>query len=103
MTRSFVLTPSASRDIDGILEYVLEHSGPTRALQVHRKLYEGLSKIGAQPKLLGHVRDDLADESLRVFAVFSYLVIYRPDTKPVQVLRVIHGARDVPRAYEEDA
>jgi len=55
--------------------------------------------VGAQPGI-GHVRDDLADESLRVWAVFSYLIIYRTDTKPVQIIRVIHGARDVPSAIE---
>jgi toxin ParE1/3/4 len=103
MTRSFLLTPSASRDVDGILEYVLEHNGPNRALLVHCKLYEGFSKVGAQPAFLGHQRDDLADESLRVVKVFSYLIIFRPDMKPVQIIRVIHGARDLPRAFEEDA
>lgn len=46
MTHSFVLTPAASRDIDGILNYVFEHSGPNRAMQVHRRLYEALVKIG---------------------------------------------------------
>jgi antitoxin ParD1/3/4/toxin ParE1/3/4 len=98
---SFVLTPSASRDIDGILEYVLEHSGANRALRVQQRLYQGLSKVADQPGL-GHLRHDLSDESLRVFKVFSYLIIYRPDTSPVQILRVIHGARDVPRAFQED-
>ena len=102
MTRSFVLTPSAVRDIDGILAYVLEHGGPGQALYVHGALYSGLAKLAAEPSLFGHIRDDLADESLRVFAVFSYLIIYRPDTKPVQIIRVIHGARDVPTALEED-
>jgi plasmid stabilization system protein ParE len=101
MTRSFALTPSATRDIDAILEYVLEHGGASAALHVHKRLYESLSKVGAQPGLLGHVREDLADESLRVFSVFSYLIIYRPETSPVQILRIIHGARDVPRALEE--
>ena len=102
MTGSFILTPSASRDIDGILEYVLEHSGPRRALHVHTRLYECFLKVGSQPGL-GHLRDDLDDESLRVLTVFSFLVIYRPQTKPVQILRVIHGARDVPMAVEEGA
>ncbi len=101
MTRSFVLTPSASRDIDGILEYIIEQSGANRALGVYRKLCEGFSRIAEQPRV-GHVRDDLADESLRVFKVFSYLIIYRPDTKPIQIIRVIHGARDLPRAIEDD-
>lgn len=103
MSRSFILTSSASRDIDNIIEYVLEHSGPNRALYVHSKLYDGLSKIGTQPNAMGHIRNDLADESLRVFSVFSYLIIYRPETKPVEIIRVIHGARDVARAFEEDA
>lgn len=101
MTGPFILTPSAARDLDEILEYVLEQGGPNAALHVHERLYEGFSKVGAQPGI-GHVRDDLADESLRVWAVFSYLIIYRPETKPVQIIRVIHGARDVPRAVQEE-
>ena len=103
MTGSFTLTPSTSRDIDGILEYVLEQSGPNRALDVHRKLNNGLSRIAAQPGLLGHIRDDLAFESLRVCLVFPFFIIYQPETKPVQIIGVIHGARDVPNAFEEDA
>ncbi len=103
MTCTFLVTPSASHDVDDILEYVLEHSGPNRALHVYKKLYEGFSKVGEQPKLLGHKRDDLADESLRVFKVFSHLVIFRPDTVPVQIIRVIHGARDLRRLMPENA
>jgi plasmid stabilization system protein ParE len=29
--------------------------------------------------------------------VYSYLIIYRPDKKPLEVLRVLHGNRDVTR------
>ena len=102
MTGPFILTPSAVRDLDEILEYVLEHGGANPALHVHNRLYEGFSKVAAQPGI-GHVRDDLADESLRVWAILSYLIIYSPETKPLQILRVIHGARDVPKAIEDDA
>jgi plasmid stabilization system protein ParE len=38
MSRRFILTPSAARDIDEILEYVLESSGASRALHVHQRL-----------------------------------------------------------------
>lgn len=99
MTGPFILTPSAARDLDEILEYVLEHGGATPALHVHACLHEGFSKVGAEPGI-GHIRDDLADELLRVWVVFSYLIIYRPDTQPVQIIRVLHGARDVPRVVE---
>jgi len=40
-------------------------------------------------------RKDLTDVSVRFFPVYSYLIVYRPDTKPLQVVAVLHGRRDV--------
>jgi antitoxin ParD1/3/4 len=45
----------------------------------------------------GHWRKDLTDESVRFFAVYSYLIVYRPETKPLQVVAILHGSRDVER------
>lgn len=53
-----------------------------------------MRRIGSLPGI-GHLRLDLADEALRFFRVYKYLIIYRPETTPVQVVRVLHGARDV--------
>jgi len=100
MTGPFILTAAAARDLDDIFQYMLEHGGATAALRVHERLYEGFTKVGTSPTV-GHVRDDLADEALRVWVVFSYLIIYRSGTRPIQILRVIHGARDLPRAIDE--
>ena len=50
---------------------------------------------------LRHARHDLGDETLRVWVVFSYLIIYRPNTKPLQIVRVVHGARDMPSTMKE--
>lgn len=33
--------------------------------------------------------------NVRFFAVYEYLIVYRPDTKPVQVVSILHGHRDV--------
>ncbi len=44
---------------------------------------------------MGHLRQDLADEPLRFWAVYSYLIIYREDSDPLEIVRVLHGARDV--------
>lgn len=95
MSSSFVFTPSATRDIDEILEYVLDRDGSGRALHVYEKLHDAFLTAAAQPNI-GHRREDLADESLRVWLVYSFLVIYRPDTRPVEIVRVLHGARDIP-------
>jgi plasmid stabilization system protein ParE len=47
------------------------------------------------------MRTDLADGAVRFWPVFSYLVVYRSDTNPIQIVRVLHGKRDVRRLLEE--
>ena len=51
---------------------------------------------------LGHVREDLAaiDPALRFWPVYSYLIVYRAETAPLEVVRVLHGARDVRRILD---
>ena len=41
------------------------------------------------------MREDLAEETLRFWPVRSYLIIYRPDAKPIQIVRVLSGYRDI--------
>jgi antitoxin ParD1/3/4/toxin ParE1/3/4 len=53
-----------------------------------------MQKLATMPNL-GHVRLDLADERQRFWTVRSYVIVYRPDTDPLQVIRVIHGTRDI--------
>ena len=53
-----------------------------------------MRRLAANPNL-GHLRQDLADEPLRFWQVYSYLVIYRPQAEPLQIVRVLHASRDV--------
>jgi plasmid stabilization system protein ParE len=32
---------------------------------------------------------------VKFFPVYSYLIIYRPQTNPLQVVSILHGRRDV--------
>jgi plasmid stabilization system protein ParE len=95
----FVLTPAAEGDILDILEYI-ERENPAAATRVFEALRDAMRLIAERPAV-GHTRKDLADEGVRFWPVFSYLVIYRPDTSPVQIVRVLHGKRDVRRLLEE--
>jgi plasmid stabilization system protein ParE len=45
----------------------------------------------------GHWRKDLTDEPVKFFSVYSYLIVYRPETKPLQVVAILHGHRDLER------
>jgi hypothetical protein len=55
---------------------------------------EAFRKLADMPGM-GHLREELTDEPFRFWAVGSYLIIYRPDTDPVEILRVLHGSRDI--------
>ncbi len=57
-------------------------------------LYEAFQRLAETPGL-GHKREDLALLPVLFYAVWSYLVIYKPDTRPLEIVRVLHGARDV--------
>ncbi len=60
-----------------------------------------MRKLADMPGM-GHIRKDLVDESLRFWSVYSYLILYRPDSRPLQVIRVLHGARDVETILESE-
>lgn len=88
-----VLTPEAQRDISDIWEYIAADS-PAAADRVIGSIEEALYRLADTPGI-GHVRDDLADNRHRFYLVHSYLIVFRHRTDPLQVLRVLHAARDV--------
>jgi plasmid stabilization system protein ParE len=90
------LTGPAKDDIREIVRYIRERN-PSASVSVRRELQAAMRRLGDFPGM-GHVRDELANESLRVWSVYSYLIVYRPERKPIEVLRVVHGARDLRRA-----
>jgi len=96
----YVLTAAARADLSEIAEFIRQDS-PGAARKVVESLRDAMSKLAGMPEM-GHVREDLARVSLRFWPVFSYLIVYRPETRPLQILRVLHGARDVRRLLEED-
>jgi plasmid stabilization system protein ParE len=50
---------------------------------------------------IGHQREDLTARPVKSWSVFSYIVIYRPEKRPIDVLAVLHDARDIPRVLAE--
>jgi len=90
----YVLSTYARRDLDEILQYVLEQSGPRRAQHVLDRLEDAFRKLSKSPAL-GHRREDLTPRPVKFFSVWSYLVIYDPESRPLRIVRVFHAARDV--------
>ena len=91
--KSFLLSPQAFQDIDEIWEFIAPDNLDA-ADRVRDEIFEAFEKLAEMPGM-GHLREDLAKEPLRFWPVYSYLIIYRPDSRPLEIVRVLHGARDV--------
>jgi plasmid stabilization system protein ParE len=90
--KRYVLSPAATADIEQIEAFLDEHA-PHATDTVLARIRAAMRRIAAMPGI-GHLRRDLADEPLRFVAVWSYRIVYRL-TRPAEIVRVVHGARDV--------
>lgn len=61
---------------------------------------ESRCKLLAQIPGLGRLRRDLAPK-LRSFAVGNHIIFYREADDGIVVIRVLHGARDLPKLFKE--
>lgn len=89
----YILAPEARDDLDEIIDYIARDS-PQAARRVIEKIRVAIRRLAEMPRM-GHLREDLTDEPLRFWPVYSYLIIYRPERNPLEVVRILHGASDV--------
>ena len=92
--KRFTLSPEAARDIRDIWAYIGEGSIPA-AGRVRVALLDACRKLADHPAM-GHTRTDLTEQPVRFWPVGSYLIIYNPTRRPIEIVRVVHAARDVP-------
>ena len=98
---SYALTAEAQDDLKQIRDYVLDEGGFRAARYVVASLVAGFRALAKTPGQ-GHRRDDLTQrEDLRFWSVFSYLIVYRIDKKPLTIIAILHAKRDVEQLLEE--
>jgi toxin ParE1/3/4 len=97
---SYRLTPEAQGDVDGIADYIAASAGLDRALRVVSKIREHFRKLGDSPGL-GHFKEDVVGKEFKFSSVYKYLIVYRWDQRPIQIVAIVHGARDL-NAFLED-
>jgi plasmid stabilization system protein ParE len=91
--KRYILTPRAKRDVNEIWDYIAD-GNIEAADRVLDALESAMVKLAKNPGI-GHCRQELADKTHRLWLVYSYLIVYRYEAKPLQVVRVLHAARDV--------
>ena len=91
--KRFILTPRAKQDVNDIWDYIA-NDNIEAADRVLDALNNAVIKLAKNPGI-GHWRAELTDRRHRFLLVYSYLIVYRHETKPLQIIRVLHAARDV--------
>jgi toxin ParE1/3/4 len=90
--------PLAAADILDIWDHIAEDS-LGQADRWIDKLDEKLRLIATQP-LMGRAREELAPD-LRSFPFGRYVIFYAPIHDGIDVVRVLHSARDIDVAFGE--
>ena len=94
MISRYVLAPQAAEDLVEIWRFINQRSSLAMADHVESVIREKIVFLARRPGA-GHWRRDLTAEKVRFFSVYSYLIVYRPDMLPLQVISILHGNRDV--------
>lgn len=89
----FILSCEAGGDVAEIWDYIAADNIDA-ADRIVETLQAAFQRLSESP-LIGHVRPEVTDESIRFWKVKSYLVIYRPGDSPLSIVRILHGARDI--------
>jgi toxin ParE1/3/4 len=84
--------PQAEADLIEIWTYIAQDS-PTRADKLLDEIDEK-SQTLAQSPFIGKARDELGSK-IRSFPIGNYVLFYQPIEDGIEIIRVLHGARDI--------
>jgi toxin ParE1/3/4 len=97
--KRYTIAPQARADLKSIYEYIAQDN--ELAAGRLRDLFLQKFRLLAQQPFMGEARSDIS-EGLRMFPAGNYVILYRPATRGVAIVRVIHSARDIYAAWRRE-
>ena len=91
--------PRALLDFAEIWSYIAEHS-VSNADAFAERIDRTLTLLARQPNV-GRARSELYPD-LRSFVIGKYVLFYLPLSKGIEVIRLLHGARDIDSIFEDE-
>ena len=95
----YVITPDAASDLLRIWLYIARDSEEI-ADRVQAEFYDRFESLAKQPGQ-GHRRADYTRAHVLFVPLYSYLIAYRPGSEALQILAIVHGARQVKKILNE--
>ncbi len=93
-----VRTPLARIDLKQIGDHIARESRSRDIALRFLDRIAGRCRVYASQPELGEACPDL-QENVRRFPVGNYVIFYRPLADGIEVLRVLHGSRDIPAIW----
>jgi plasmid stabilization system protein ParE len=90
----YLLSVDAEVDLDDVWEYIAADNIAAADHWIDR-LFDALEALGQTPSM-GHRREDLTSYPVLFWPVGAYLVIYLAERRPIEILAVTQGSRDIP-------
>ncbi|MEQ1706587.1 MAG: type II toxin-antitoxin system RelE/ParE family toxin [Rickettsiales bacterium] len=94
---NFLILPQAEQDLDEIWWYIAQDN-PKNADRFLDSIQETCVVVSEYPNM-GEARDELF-KRLRSFPVGNYLVFYISQKDKLNIVRVLHGSRDLKHVFE---
>jgi toxin ParE1/3/4 len=91
-----IYSPAADTDLWQILLYIAEDN-ENAAFRLIETI-DGKCRLLSEFPGLGMARPELSPD-LRSFPAGNYLILYRPISIGIEVVRVVHGARDLRKLF----
>jgi toxin ParE1/3/4 len=93
--------PDAVQDIDDIFDYIAIDN-PDAARRVYKSMHESFDRLLETP-MIGRIRQSNHVPGLRTWRIEkfpTYIILYRTTEIDVQILRILHGARDIDAMFD---
>ncbi len=91
------VSDAAKADLEEIWLFIAQDN-PEAADRFIRTIVSRFPTLASMP-YLGRLREELSAR-LRSFPVSNYVIFYRPLEDGIQIVRVLHGARDLPPLFD---
>jgi toxin ParE1/3/4 len=89
----YVLSPDVLQDLQVIWDCIASDNA-VAADKLEDEFFEAFEMLAKHPSM-GHARSDLTERDVRFWPVGRYLIVYRSLSPPLQIVAVLHAARDV--------
>jgi plasmid stabilization system protein ParE len=91
---AYLLTPIAEQDLSDLLDFIASESSIDTALKVEVAFRDEFIKLAELPGM-GHYREELLSRQYRFSSIYSYVIVYRWETVPIQIVAILHGTRNL--------